>query len=85
LRNKPLVTLSHNLLLSVGCCFDTGRTILGTERKGDRSISVIHSSSSSLFLNILLLFAGDDNIDEFDEPPPEPEDPAAAARVDVEA
>ena len=88
LRNNPFVTLSHNLLLSVGCCFDIGRTILGTERNGDRSISVIHSSSSSLFLSALLLFAGDvddDDEDEEDERAPEPEDPAAAARVEVEA
>ena len=88
LRNKPFVTVSHNLLLSVGCCFDIGRTILGTERNGDTSISVIHSSSSSLFLNALLLFVvggvDDDVDDEDDERPPEPED-AAAARVEVEA
>jgi hypothetical protein len=86
LRNNPFVTLSHNLLLSVGCCFDIGRTILGTERNGDRSISVVHSSSSSFFLNALLLFAvgdvDDDEDDEDDERPPEPE---AAARVEVEA
>jgi hypothetical protein len=90
LRNNPLVTLSHNLLLSVGCCFDIGRTVLGTWRNGARSISVVHSSSSSLFLDALLLFAAatagdddDDLVDEDDEPPPE--DPAAAARVEVEA
>jgi hypothetical protein len=89
LLNNPLVTLSHNLLLSVGCCFDIGRTILGTERNGDRSISVVHSSSSSLFLNTLLLFAAtvddvDDEVDDEDDEPP-PEDLAAAARVEVEA
>jgi hypothetical protein len=87
LRNNPFVTLSHNLLLSVGCCFDIGRTNLGTERNGARSISVVHSSSSSLFLNALLLFAAGDDDDEVededDEPPPE--DRAAAARVEVEA
>ena len=84
------MTLSHNLLLSVGCCFDIGRTVLGTWRNGDRSISVVHSSSSSLFLHALLLLfvvAGDDDDDlddEDDEPPPE--DPlAAAARVEVGA
>jgi hypothetical protein len=87
LRNNPLVTLSHNLLLSVGCCFDFGRTSLGTERNGARSISVIHSSSSSLFLNALLLFAaGDDDDDVEDEDDERPlEDRAAAARVEVEA
>jgi hypothetical protein len=88
LRNNPLVTLSHNLLLSVGCCFDIGRTVLGTWRNGARSISVIHSSSSSLFLNALLLFAAgddDDDLDDEDDEPP-PEDLAAvAARVEVEA
>jgi hypothetical protein len=94
LRNNPLVTLSHNLLLSVGCCFDIGRTILGTERNGARSISVIHSSSSSLFLlNTLLLFAAaetagdvDDDVEDEDDEPPPSEDLAAAARVEeVEA
>jgi hypothetical protein len=86
LLNNPFVTLSHNLLLSVGCCFDTGRTNLGTERNGARSISVVHSSSSSHFLTALLLFAGDDDDDvddEDDERPPE--DLAAVARVEVEA
>ena len=95
MRNNLLVTLSHSFLLSVGCCFDIGRTILGTERNGARSISVIHSSSSSPFLRALLLFADpaaaaatagdvdDDLNDEDDEPPPE--DAAAAARVEVEA
>jgi hypothetical protein len=84
LRNNPFVTLSHNLLLSVGCCFDIGRTVLGTWRNGARSISVVHSSSSSLFLKTLLLFAAgedDDDLDDEDDEPPE--DPAA--RVEVEA
>jgi hypothetical protein len=86
LRNNPFVTLSHNLLLSVGCCFDIGRTVLGTWRNGARSISVVHSSSSSLFLNGLLLFAaGEDDEDLDDEDDEPPEDPVAATRVEVEA
>jgi hypothetical protein len=80
LRNNPFVTLSHNLLLSVGCCFDIGRTILGTARNGERSINVIHSSSSSLFLDALLLFGDVDN-EDVEPPPPELED----LRVEVEA
>jgi hypothetical protein len=93
LRNNLLVTLSHNLLLSVGSCFDSGLTILGTERNGVRSISVVHSSES-LFLDALLFFAvpnaataEDDDVDEDvddedDEPPPSE---VAAARVEPEA
>jgi len=50
LRSNRLVTLSHKHLLSVGCCFDIGRTVLGTARSGARSISVVHLSSSSLLL-----------------------------------
>src|SRR5258708_14031487 len=82
LRNNLLVTLSHNFLLSVDSRFDTGLTILGTERNGARSISVVHSSSESLFLDGLLSFAlphaattGNDQLvhasnNEDDEPPP---------------
>jgi len=92
-RNNPLVTLSHNLRLSVGCCFDIGRTFLGTACNGVRSISVDHSSSSSLFLDALLLFAApnraagvvDNDVDDEDEDEPPPEDAAAAARVEVDA
>ncbi|SRR5258707_7396968 len=94
LRNNLLVTLSHNFLLSVGSCFDSGLTILGTERNGVRSISVVHSSSESLFLDALLSFAvpnaataEDDDVDEDlddedDEPPPSE---VAAVWVEPEA
>lgn len=63
-----------------------GRTILGTESNGATSISVVHSSSSLLFLVPLPLAApkaaaatetGDDNDDDDDDEPPE--DPAAEA------
>jgi hypothetical protein len=78
---------SHNLLLSVGCCFNIGRTVLGTEHNGVTLISVVHSSSSSLFLAALPLFAAGDDDDDIDDEDDKrtPEDVAAVARVEVKA
>ena len=55
LRNRRLVTLSHNRLLSLDCCFDIGRTFLGTTRNGVKSISVVQSASLFLLLAALAL------------------------------